>query len=107
MTTKIKEDEPVTFNPGELRHVLTQRGGKGVADPDYAVIRAACNNVNTYRPPNAETLPKFDHVKQAIVTAMSEIVLHCPPSGDRTAAIRLLMDARMAANRAISLEGEF
>ena len=58
-----------------------------------------------YHPPNAETIPKFKEVTEACIAAAIVIDRVCPPSADRTAAIRHLQDARMSANCSIANNG--
>jgi hypothetical protein len=58
-----------------------------------------------YHPPTPETLPKFAAINQAAKN-FAEIVLQtCPYGADRSAAIRLIRDARMTANAAVALNG--
>ena len=58
-----------------------------------------------YHPPTGETLPKFAAINQAAKNFAEIVLANCPPSGDRSAAIRLIRDARMTANASIALNG--
>lgn len=59
----------------------------------------------SYHPPTVETLPKFSAINQAAKNFAEVILQNCPPSADRSAAIRQIREARMTANAAISLNG--
>ena len=58
-----------------------------------------------YHAPTTEMNAKFDAVRQAIEAAAVVIDENCPPSADRTAAMRKLKEAQMTANASIVLEG--
>jgi hypothetical protein len=58
-----------------------------------------------YHPPTPETLPKFAAINQAAKNFAEIILQNCPPSADRSAAIRSIRDARMTANAAVALNG--
>ncbi len=58
-----------------------------------------------YHPPTAETLPKFAAINQAAKNFAEVVLQNCPGSADRSAAIRLIRDARMTANAAVALNG--
>ena len=58
-----------------------------------------------YHAPNAETLPKYAAINQAAKNFAEVILANCPRGADRSAAIRLLRDARMTANAAVALNG--
>ncbi len=58
-----------------------------------------------YHPPTDETLPKFAAINQAAKNFAEIVLQNCPASADRSAAIRLIRDARMTANAAIALNG--
>lgn len=70
-------------------------------------VRAAAHEFCTYHTPTGDMPDRFAAVSQAIEDVIVVLVENCPPSGDRTAAIRMLADARMVANRSISLNGAF
>ena len=59
----------------------------------------------SYHPPTHETLPKFAAINQAAKNFAEVILQNCPPSADRSAAIRQIREARMTANAAIALNG--
>ena len=59
----------------------------------------------TYHPPTPETLPKFAAINQAAKNFAEVVLQNCPGSADRSAAIRLIRDARMTANASVALNG--
>jgi hypothetical protein len=59
----------------------------------------------SYHPPTLETLPKFNAINQAAKNFAEIVLQNCPRSADRSAAIRLIRDARMTANASIALNG--
>jgi hypothetical protein len=58
-----------------------------------------------YHPPNANTLPKYAAINQAAKNFAEIVLSNCPRSADRSAAIRLIRDARMTANASVALNG--
>ena len=59
----------------------------------------------SYHPPTEVTLPKFAAINQAAKNFAEIVLQNCPPSADRSAAIRLIRDARMTANASVALNG--
>lgn len=58
-----------------------------------------------YHPPNESTIPKYTAINQAAKNFAEVLLANCPGCADRSAAIRLIRDARMTANAAIALDG--
>lgn len=58
-----------------------------------------------YKAPTPEKLEKFQVVRDAATAFAIAIDQNCPPSADRTAAVRQCQDALMTANRAIANDG--
>ena len=58
-----------------------------------------------YHSPTPETLPKYAAINQAAKNFAEVVLQNCPSSADRSAAIRLIRDARMTANAAVALNG--
>jgi hypothetical protein len=58
-----------------------------------------------YHAPNESTLPKYAAINQAAKNFAEIVLQNCPPSADRSAAIRLIRDARMTANASVALNG--
>jgi hypothetical protein len=59
----------------------------------------------SYHPPTPLTLPKFAAINQAAKNFAEVVLQICPSSADRSAAIRLIRDARMTANASVALNG--
>lgn len=58
-----------------------------------------------YHPPTDVTLPKFAAINQAAKNFAEVVLSNCPPSADRSDAIRKIREARMTANAAVALNG--
>lgn len=58
-----------------------------------------------YHAPNEATIPKYAAINQAAKNFAEVLLQNCPRCADRSAAIRLIRDARMTANASISLNG--
>lgn len=56
----------------------------------------------TYHAPTPEQAEKYGRINAACKAAALVIHTNCPPSADRSAAIRLLREARMTANASIA-----
>lgn len=59
----------------------------------------------SYHPPTGYTLPKFAAINQAAKNFAEVVLQNCPPSADRSDAIRKIREARMVANAAVALNG--
>lgn len=60
----------------------------------------------TYHAPTEDMLPKFGALRDAARVFACTVMQTCPPSPDRTAAMRQIADAVMTANRSIALGGK-
>jgi hypothetical protein len=60
----------------------------------------------TYQSPTPEQVKAMAEIRQAAKCLASLMVTHCPPSPDRTTAIRKLREAVMTANASIVLGGK-
>ena len=91
-------------------------GGKALRDPrEYDVdgctqarpmsSEEILHELFSYHPPTPHTLPKFQAINQAAKNFAEVVLQNCPSSADRSAAIRLIRDARMTANAAVALNG--
>jgi len=58
-----------------------------------------------YHAPSDVTIPKFAAINQAAKNFAEVVLQNCPPSADRSDAIRKIREARMTANAAIALNG--
>lgn len=61
--------------------------------------------IMSYHAPTPEMTPKFVYLREAAIALVESIDEHCPPSADRTAAVRQVQDALMTANRSIANNG--
>ncbi len=52
-------------------------------------------------------VPHYEAVNYAAKNFFLAIMAHCPDSADRSAAFRMVREARMTANAAIALDGKF
>jgi hypothetical protein len=59
----------------------------------------------SYHPPTPEALPKYAAINQAAKNFAEVILQNCPPSADRSDAIRKIREARMTANASVTLNG--
>ena len=59
-----------------------------------------------YIPPTEEMKPHFEAVADAVTYVYHVLLKECPPSAERTLAVRDLQRTRMWANAAISFEGQ-
>jgi hypothetical protein len=59
----------------------------------------------SYHRPTPDTLPKYAAINQAAKNFAEVILQNCPPSADRSDAIRKIREARMTANASIALDG--
>lgn len=66
---------------------------------------AALVDLFTYHAPTPEQTKQLELVNAAASSFARMILEACPRSADRTAAIRLVREARMTANASIVLEG--
>lgn len=67
--------------------------------------KAVIDDLFSYHAPDADQIPKYAALRSAAKVFAEAIDANCPPSADRTAAMRLLQDAVMTANRAVALQG--
>ena len=74
-----------------------------VSEPGY---NPDLEGLFTYHPPNADTIPKYQAINEAALNLARVIDATCPPSADRTAAIRKVQEARMVANCSIANGGK-
>jgi hypothetical protein len=61
------------------------------------------DNTFSYHAPTPEQLPKYEALRAGAKAFAQVIVEQCPPSADRTAAVRKLREAVMTANASIAL----
>lgn len=59
----------------------------------------------SYHPPTDDQIPKYEAINKAAKEFARVIDANCPASADRTAAVRLVQQARMTANASVALDG--
>jgi len=64
------------------------------------------DNMFTYHD-DPEKVPHYQAVNDAAKALFHIIQEHCPASADRSAAFRMVREARMTANAAIALDGKY
>lgn len=55
-----------------------------------------------YHPPTPEQAQKYDRINEAARAFARVVLTECPRTPDRTAAIRMIREARMTANASIA-----
>ena len=71
-------------------------------DQQDAALERMLDDLFTYHAPTPEQVEKYAKINEAVRAAARVILQECPPNPDRTAAIRLLREARMTANASIA-----
>jgi hypothetical protein len=71
-------------------------------DPDRI---AQLHDLVEYHSPSPEQVAKMAEIRNATHCLIVMIDTFCPPSADRTHAVRCVRDAMMTANRSIVLNG--
>lgn len=64
--------------------------------------REVIEDLFTYHPPTDLTRPKYAAINEAAKSFALVVYETCPPSPDRTAAMRQIREARMTANASIA-----
>ena len=67
---------------------------------------AQIDDMFTYHDDPAK-VPHYKAVNDAAKMLFKAVQDHCPDSADRSAAFRMIREARMTANAAIALDGKF
>lgn len=62
-------------------------------------------NFFTYHPPTNDDVIRYETINVAALHLARTIHRMCPAGSDRTAAVRLVREARMTANAAIACKG--
>ena len=70
-------------------------------------VRDQIADMFLYHPWNAEKVKKGDKVRQILAEAVAVIIDNVPPCPDRSSAIRMIRQARMEANSAITHDGKY
>jgi hypothetical protein len=59
----------------------------------------------SYHVPEGDQIERYQRLRTAAKIFANEILYSCPPSADRSAAVRLLRESLMTANAAVALKG--
>jgi hypothetical protein len=89
------------WNDAERRAPITDVE-REINDPDLAKLE----NWFAYHPPTDEQKVFYVQLRDAGYMLCRSIVLLCPPSADRTAALRKVREAIMTANASIACGGK-
>lgn len=73
-----------------------------VADSDLVKL----DNWFSYHAPTPDQVKRYAEINAASKALARIIIENCPPSADRTAALRKVRDARMTANASIACGGQ-
>ena len=65
-------------------------------------ISALADDLFTYHAPTPEQVEKYAAINEAAKAFFKVVHANCPQSPDRTAAVRLIREARMTANASIA-----
>ncbi len=74
------------------------------ASPD---VRNEIADMFQYHPWDAEKVKRGEKVREILAAAVAVIIDNVPPCPDRSSAIRMIRQARMEANSAISHDGKY
>lgn len=65
-------------------------------------LEAIADDLFRYHPPTEEQKAKYDAINEGAKAFFKVVHANCPQSPDRTAAVRLIREARMTANASIA-----
>ena len=74
---------------------------------DFKLISEAIEDCFTYHAWNEDQVQRGLNVRAALEAAFSAVIRYCPPSADRSTALRKIREARMDANSAITHQGRY
>lgn len=74
--------------------------------PEFTSMQDQINHVFSYHAPTPEKQIDFEVIRAHAKQLATAIVDRCPPSADRSAALRQLRECVMTANAAIALDGK-
>lgn len=87
------ERNPEAHSGHEPKGVITDEEG------------AALEAFFTYHAPTDEDKAKYDEINKAALAFAATVMGLCPKGPDRSAAVRMIREARMTANAAIACRG--
>lgn len=74
-------------------------------EQDESIVEKV-KDIVSYHAPDEEGIAKISLIRNATANLLSTILHVCPPSADRSAAVRLAREAMMTANASIVLNGK-
>lgn len=74
---------------------------------DFKLVSEAIEDCFTYHAWTQEQVDRGVQVRHALEAAFAAIIRYCPPSADRSTALRKIREARMDANSAITHDGKY
>ena len=74
---------------------------------DLLLVSEAAADCFTYHPWSTEQIEAGNKVRAVLQSAFETIIAQCPPSADRSCALRKIREARMDANSAITHQGRY
>ncbi len=83
----------------------TKPGEESVTRVIVTIESPVVENLFTYHAPTPDDIVGLKNIREAAKDLAYVFHENCPPSADRTAAMRLLQDAVQTANRSIALRG--
>jgi hypothetical protein len=84
-----------------------QSAGASQPQPYRAFDEKEIVEIFSYHPPTPDQRMTYERINAAFIDLAIEIAPFLPDGPGKTAAIRKLADARMAANAAVALGGKF
>jgi len=74
-------------------------------EPSESARYREIDNWFTYHTPSSDQIPRYDTIRRTARILARVILDNCPPSADRSAAIRQLRECVMTANASIACGG--
>ena len=102
--SSIEQKEEVKGNAAQVDKIKAYRAKveKELNDPDLPKLE----NWFSYHPLSEDQKVAYGQLRDGGYMLARCILLHCPPSADRTAALRKVREAIMTANAAIACGGK-
>lgn len=81
-----------------------EKGGK--QEIEDVTMRQWLDDVFSYHPADEDQQKRYHRIREAAKGLATAIVCCCPPSPDRSAALRKLRESVMTANASVALRGK-
>ena len=89
------------MNEEEARHAVEHAPENLLTDEESAALTAFF----TYHPPTPLNVAQYAAINKAALHFATVVMEQCPKCPDRSAAVRLIREARMTANAGIATRG--